>query len=153
MALIHIKRHCFRRHPRAGRAHCCMRRRAWMLVIRRAAINNATQGKIDRRMMCSNPAGMSHRTMFPDTRMIDARSTAPIADAETAQTLLERLDRTAKTWETPCGDGTMIWRGWGSGPAVLLVHGGAGSWRHWVRNLAALNRGHTRYRAGPARAW
>ena len=26
---------------------------------------------------------------------------------------------------------------------MLLVHGGAGSWRHWVRNLAALSRGHT----------
>ena len=70
--------------------------------------------------------------------MNDATSTAPIADAATAQALLEHLDRTAQHWETPCGDGTMAWRGWGSGPAVLLVHGGAGSWRHWVRNLAAL---------------
>ena len=75
--------------------------------------------------------------------MIDAASTAPIADAETAQALLERLDRSAQRWETPCGDGTMVWRGWGSGPAVLLVHGGAGSWRHWVRNLAALGASHT----------
>jgi pimeloyl-ACP methyl ester carboxylesterase len=75
--------------------------------------------------------------------MTDAIPTAPIADAETAQALLERLDRTARHWETPCGDGTMVWRGWGSGPAVLLVHGGAGSWRHWVRNLAALSHGHT----------
>jgi pimeloyl-ACP methyl ester carboxylesterase len=77
------------------------------------------------------------------TTMTDAIPTAPIADAETAQVLLERLDRTARHWETPCGDGTMVWRGWGSGPAVLLVHGGAGSWRHWVRNLAALSRDHT----------
>lgn len=75
--------------------------------------------------------------------MTDATEAAPIADAETAQALLERLDRTAQHWETPCGDGTMVWRGWGRGPAVLLVHGGAGSWRHWVRNLAALGRGHT----------
>ena len=75
--------------------------------------------------------------------MIDAISTAPVADAETAQALLERLDRSAQRWQTPCGDGTMVWRGWGSGPAVLLVHGGAGSWRHWVRNLAALTQGHT----------
>ncbi len=37
----------------------------------------------------------------------------------------------------------MVWRGWGSGPVLLLVHGGAGSWRHWVRNLAALSRSHT----------
>jgi pimeloyl-ACP methyl ester carboxylesterase len=75
--------------------------------------------------------------------MNQAITTAPIADAETAQALLENLDRTAQHWETPCGDGTMVWRGWGRGPAVLLVHGGAGSWRHWVRNLAALSRDHT----------
>lgn len=77
------------------------------------------------------------------TRMTNTIQTAPIADAPTAQALLERLDRAARHWETPCGDGTMVWRGWGSGPVVLLVHGGAGSWRHWVRNLAALSRGHT----------
>jgi pimeloyl-ACP methyl ester carboxylesterase len=75
--------------------------------------------------------------------MSDTIPTAPIADAATAQALLEHLDRTARHWETPCGDGTMVWRGWGDGPVVLLVHGGAGSWRHWARNLAALSRGHT----------
>jgi pimeloyl-ACP methyl ester carboxylesterase len=75
--------------------------------------------------------------------MSDTIPTAPITDAATAQALLEHLDRTARHWETPCGDGTMAWRGWGDGPVVLLVHGGAGSWRHWTRNLAALSRGHT----------
>ena len=75
--------------------------------------------------------------------MTDAMAPAPIADAETAKTLLAGLDRAARRWETPCGEGTMVWRGWGSGPAVLLVHGGAGSWRHWVRNLSALSRDHT----------
>jgi len=75
--------------------------------------------------------------------MTDAMATAPVADEAAAKDLLEHLDRAARRWETPCGDGTMVWRGWGSGPAVLLVHGGAGSWRHWVRNLAALSRDHT----------
>ncbi len=73
----------------------------------------------------------------------DATSTAPVTDAAGAEALLERLDRTARRWETPCGDGAMVWRGWGGGPAVLLLHGGAGSWRHWVRNLAALSQSHT----------
>ncbi len=68
--------------------------------------------------------------------------TAPIGDAATAQALLEQLDREARRWETPCGEGSIVWRGWGSGPVVLLVHGGAGSWRHWVRNLALLSRSH-----------
>ena len=75
--------------------------------------------------------------------MSDTIPTAPITDAAMAQALLEQFDRTARHWETPCGDGTMVWRGWGDGPVVLLVHGGAGSWRHWARNLAALSRDHT----------
>ncbi len=75
--------------------------------------------------------------------MSDMIQAEPIADAATAQALLKRLDRSARHWQTPCGDGTMVWRGWGSGPVVLLVHGGAGSWRHWVRNLAPLSLGHT----------
>ena len=75
--------------------------------------------------------------------MTDPPATAPFADLAAAQTLLEQLDHSAQRWETPCGDGQMVWRAWGSGPVVLLVHGGAGSWRHWVRNLAALARDHT----------
>ncbi|GAA4335934.1 alpha/beta fold hydrolase [Pigmentiphaga soli] len=30
------------------------------------------------------------------------------------------------------------WRRWGSGPAVVLLHGGAGGWMHWARNIEAL---------------
>jgi pimeloyl-ACP methyl ester carboxylesterase len=65
------------------------------------------------------------------------------ADNAAAQACLERLEGAARRSETPCGDGTMVWRGWGQGPAVLLLHGGAGSWRHWARNLEALATDHT----------
>lgn len=65
------------------------------------------------------------------------------SDAATAQALLDRFENAARRQETPCGDGPMVWRVWGSGPAVLLLHGGAGSWRHWVRNLDHLSQDHT----------
>jgi pimeloyl-ACP methyl ester carboxylesterase len=40
--------------------------------------------------------------------------------------------------ETPCGDGAMVWRLWGAGPPVVLLHGGSGSWTHWIRTIPAL---------------
>ncbi len=51
---------------------------------------------------------------------------------------LDRLERTARRTETPCGDGTMVWRSWGEGPTLVLFHGGAGSWRHWAHNIDVL---------------
>lgn len=51
---------------------------------------------------------------------------------------LDRLDAGATRRETPCGDGTMVWRVWneaGGNPLVLL-HGGSGSWLHWARQVA-----------------
>ena len=38
------------------------------------------------------------------------------------------------------GDGTLVWHQWGSrtGRTVLLLHGGSGSWTHWVRNIEPL---------------
>lgn len=41
---------------------------------------------------------------------------------------------------TPCGDGDLVWHRWGKpgGPPVVLLHGGSGSWTHWLRNIGAL---------------
>jgi pimeloyl-ACP methyl ester carboxylesterase len=44
----------------------------------------------------------------------------------------------ARRVETPCGDGAMVWRAWGSGPPVLLAHGSHGAWSHWIRTIDAL---------------
>jgi pimeloyl-ACP methyl ester carboxylesterase len=42
--------------------------------------------------------------------------------------------------ETPCGDGTMVWRIWGEGEPLVLGHGAQGAWSHWIRNIDALAR-------------
>jgi pimeloyl-ACP methyl ester carboxylesterase len=55
---------------------------------------------------------------------------------------IEQLAREAARHETPCGDGHVVWRAWGEGPALVLLHGGSGSWRHWLRNIEALARTH-----------
>ena len=53
---------------------------------------------------------------------------------------VEALQRRAERIETPCGDGALLWHRWGpaAGAPVLLLHGGSGSWTHWLRNIAAL---------------
>ncbi len=62
--------------------------------------------------------------------------------AEAPQTILDRIESQATRHETPCGDGKMVWHLWdrsgGSAPVVVLFHGGAGSWRHWIRTIPAL---------------
>src|SRR5205085_11806944 len=55
---------------------------------------------------------------------------------------VRQLDAEAVRSESPCGDGSMVWRSWGSGPALVLLHGGAGSWQHWVRTVPAFSATH-----------
>jgi pimeloyl-ACP methyl ester carboxylesterase len=59
------------------------------------------------------------------------------ADSDPAA-VVAALDSHARRFETPCGDGSMVWRTWGSGPPLLLLHGSHGSWLHWIRNIEAL---------------
>jgi len=53
---------------------------------------------------------------------------------------VERIAAAAERRETPCGDGRMVWRLWGDGPPLVLLHGGYGSWLHWIRNVLPLAR-------------
>jgi pimeloyl-ACP methyl ester carboxylesterase len=41
----------------------------------------------------------------------------------------------------------MVWRRWGKGPPLVLLHGGSGSWNHWLRNIDALSQHSTVYAA------
>lgn len=54
--------------------------------------------------------------------------------------IIARIDAGARRIATPCGDGQMIWRIWGEGPPLVLLHGNFGSWMHWVRNVGPLSR-------------
>lgn len=59
------------------------------------------------------------------------------ADAQPAAIVAD-FERRTRRFETPCGDGSLVWRSWGSGPPVLLAHGGHGAWSHWIRTIDAL---------------
>ena len=57
------------------------------------------------------------------------------------------LERAAERIETPCGEGHVVWRRWGAGLPLLLLHGGHGAWTHWIRNIPSFAR--TRCVAAP----
>ena len=54
--------------------------------------------------------------------------------------LVERIAGTGQEVRTPFEGGSIAWRIFGKGPALLLLHGGYGSWTHWLRNLEDLGR-------------
>ena len=59
---------------------------------------------------------------------------------------LETISQKSELIETPCNSGSMpfrIWRPDGdegiTGEVLVLLHGGSGSWTHWVRNIEVLS--------------
>ncbi len=55
---------------------------------------------------------------------------------------LQALLRQATRFETRFDNGGLVWHRWGlvggSRRPLVLLHGGSGSWNHWVRNIDAL---------------
>ncbi len=55
---------------------------------------------------------------------------------------MARLQASAERHTTPCGAGELVWHAWGRSqpglPPLVLLHGGSGSWTHWVRNIEGL---------------
>ena len=60
--------------------------------------------------------------------------------SEETVVFVEGVAAEAQRIDTPCGAGTMVWRVWGSGPPLILLHGGYGSWTHWIGNVLVLAR-------------
>jgi pimeloyl-ACP methyl ester carboxylesterase len=79
---------------------------------------------------------MSSRDM--SSRETDSREQRPASGAGATSEVLARLTRDAVLWHSPCGEGTLVWRQWGAGPPLVLLHGGYGAWTHWLRNIDAL---------------
>lgn len=64
-------------------------------------------------------------------------------NTEDAVAEISRLDASAEKLWTAFSRGKMRWRRWGKGPSLVLIHGGAGSWLHWIRNIERLALTHT----------
>jgi pimeloyl-ACP methyl ester carboxylesterase len=69
---------------------------------------------------------------------MDASTTDPAA-------LVDLMHARCRKLHTPCGAGRMVWRVWGRGEPVVLLHGGSGSWTHWIRTIPVLEGRYTLY--------
>lgn len=52
--------------------------------------------------------------------------------------MISRIESLATRQLTPCGVGSMVWRAWGEGRPLVVLHGASGSWTHWIRNILPL---------------
>lgn len=57
-------------------------------------------------------------------------------DIDGAEAQLAEIQSRATRHETPGG---VVWHAWGQGPPIIMLHGAAGSWRHWLHNVGPLS--------------
>jgi pimeloyl-ACP methyl ester carboxylesterase len=75
---------------------------------------------------------------------MNATPFVPLQTVQQAQLAIDALSSSARHQRVAWQGAHVHWRSWGTGPALVLLHGGHGSWLHWVRNLQALvHAGHT----------
>lgn len=63
-----------------------------------------------------------------------------LASFKSAAEEIARIDRVAELHVTGSDGARIVWRSWGQGPPLVLIHGDFGSWTHWARNVLPLGR-------------
>lgn len=61
-----------------------------------------------------------------------------IADGLSPHEIVAHVAADSEVFQTPCGEGQLVWRRWGRGRPVILAHGGSGSWTHWIKTIPVL---------------
>lgn len=62
-------------------------------------------------------------------------------DCAAATAERERVEASGSRHDIDAGGCRVVWRCWGRGRPVVLLHGGSGGWNHWIRNVESLAAG------------
>lgn len=56
---------------------------------------------------------------------------------------IAEIEASCTRLSTPMGQANLVWRRFGNGPPLVLLHGGGGSWLHWLKCIEPLSRRYT----------
>uniref|UniRef100_A0A494G9X9 AB hydrolase-1 domain-containing protein n=1 Tax=Solanum lycopersicum TaxID=4081 RepID=A0A494G9X9_SOLLC len=119
----------------------CVRRTAWRCLVH-DSMQRGVPAMTQSAARNTRTVDIENRQDRQDHRSHQDREDA-LHDVRDAAAFVHDLAQQARVHITDAGGSRMVWRRFGAGPHVLLVHGGHGSWLHWVRNVAALSARHT----------
>ena len=57
---------------------------------------------------------------------------------EAPEETVARIEGLSEVCRIPFEGGDMVWHVWGEGTPLVLLHGGYGSWMHWIKNIPVL---------------
>ncbi|MDX2154987.1 MAG: alpha/beta hydrolase [Hyphomicrobiaceae bacterium] len=61
-----------------------------------------------------------------------------LASGKSPAEIVAAVTADAEVIHTPNGEGNLVWHRWGKGRPLVLVHGGSGSWTHWIKQVPGL---------------
>ncbi len=78
---------------------------------------------------------MEETTSVHETTARSPHRARPEWSSHAAFSPVAEIDLAARRTEIATDEGFAVWREWGSGPALVMLHGGSGSWSHFFRQV------------------